>query len=329
MPKTLLRAACEAFQTPAVSIASLRSLYARRQTLYEHQAWARTCLGLQSLDAHPISLRARESMLLADTDWRNAKALHHPILGLPTLAMAFLKPILASVCVGLTARRSSAGGTTWCAWRSRFVRARCLPRRPSTGWVRQRSATRCTALGNTLGACCARGFCATAWPSRTIGVRSTRCSTGGSRCICCSAPFMAAKWPPGAAAVGRYADGLVGQAGLRVDEAGSGDRPLDCLCPGSAYRIAFDLRAGQKVMTLQAAMPRDADFKQHLCADIDGFSLHAAVRCAADDRQALEQLCRYITRPSLANERVQTNAAGQVVLKHSRPLGATAPPTWC
>jgi len=42
---------------------------------------------------------------------------------------------------------------------------------------------------------------------------------------------------------------------------------------------------------------------------------HAAVRCAADDRQALEQLCRYITRPALANERVQTNAAGQVVLK--------------
>jgi hypothetical protein len=31
------------------------------------------------------------------------------------------------------------------------------------------------------------------------------------------------------------------------------------------------------------------------------------VRCGADDRQALEQLCRYITRPALANRRVQTN----------------------
>ena len=51
VPKTLLRAVCEAFQTPAVSIGSLRSLYARRQTLYEHQAWARTYLGLQDLDA--------------------------------------------------------------------------------------------------------------------------------------------------------------------------------------------------------------------------------------------------------------------------------------
>ena len=42
---------------------------------------------------------------------------------------------------------------------------------------------------------------------------------------------------------------------------------------------------------------------------------HAAVRCDADERQRLEQLCRYITRPALANERVQINSAGQVVLK--------------
>jgi hypothetical protein len=87
----------------------------------------------------------------------------------------------------------------------------------------------------------------------------------------------------------------------------------------TTYRIAFGPRAGQKVLTVQGAMHRDADFKQHLCADIDGFSLHAAVRCGADDRQALEQLCRYITRPALANERVQTNAAGQVVLKLKTP----------
>ena len=38
------------------------------------------------------------------------------------------------------------------------------------------------------------------------------------------------------------------------------------------YRFAFGPRAGQKVLMVQAAMPRDADFKQPLCADIDGFS---------------------------------------------------------
>ncbi len=80
----------------------------------------------------------------------------------------------------------------------------------------------------------------------------------------------------------------------------------------------------QRLM-VQGAMPRDKGFEQALCADISGFSLHAAVRCSADDRQALEQLCRYITRPALANERVQPNAAGQVVLKLKTPPGATAP----
>lgn len=42
-------------------------------------------------------------------------------------------------------------------------------------------------------------------------------------------------------------------------------------------------RAGQKVLMLQCAMPRDGDFKQTLCADNNGFSLHAAARCGADD----------------------------------------------
>jgi hypothetical protein len=44
---------------------------------------------------------------------------------------------------------------------------------------------------------------------------------------------------------------------------------------------------------------------------IDGFSLQVAMHCGADDSQALEQLCRYITRPVLTNERVQTKVAGQ------------------
>jgi len=43
----------------------------------------------------------------------------------------------------------------------------------------------------------------------------------------------------------------------------------------TTYGIAFGPRAGQKVLTVQGAMPRDADFKQSLCADIDGFSSHA------------------------------------------------------
>jgi len=43
------------------------------------------------------------------------------------------------------------------------------------------------------------------------------------------------------------------------------------------------------------------------------------VCCDAHERQRLAQPCRTITRPALANERVQCNAAGQVVLKLKSP----------
>jgi hypothetical protein len=46
---------------------------------------------------------------------------------------------------------------------------------------------------------------------------------------------------------------------------------------------------------------------------------HAAVRVESHDRKRLEQLCRYITRPALSDERVQLNAAGQVELKLKAP----------
>ena len=94
-------------------------------------------------------------------------------------------------------------------------------------------------------------------------------------------------------------------------------RPLQAAA--CTYRIAFGPRAGQKVFTVQGTVPRDAAFTQTLCANERRFSLHAAVRCDADERQRLEQLCRYITRPALANERVQINSAGQVVRKLKTP----------
>ena len=52
---------------------------------------------------------------------------------------------------------------------------------------------------------------------------------------------------------------------------------------------------------------------------MSGLTLHAAVRVQAHDRKRLEQLCRYITRPALSDERVQLNAAGQVELKLKTP----------
>jgi Putative transposase len=39
------------------------------------------------------------------------------------------------------------------------------------------------------------------------------------------------------------------------------------------------------------------------------------VRWGADQRKELEHLCRYITRPAIANERLKRNRAGDVVLQ--------------
>ena len=60
---------------------------------------------------------------------------------------------------------------------------------------------------------------------------------------------------------------------------------------------------------------RDEKTTAGLCADAHGFSLHAAVRCGADQRKALEHQCRYITRPAIANERLKRNGSGDVVLQ--------------
>ena len=94
-------------------------------------------------------------------------------------------------------------------------------------------------------------------------------------------------------------------------------RPLQAAA--LTYRIAFGPRAGHKVVTLRGAQPREAAARQRLCADIDGFSLHAAVHCEVHERKRLEHLCRYLTRPALSDERLQLDAAGQVMLELKTP----------
>ena len=85
------------------------------------------------------------------------------------------------------------------------------------------------------------------------------------------------------------------------------------------YRIALGPRAGQKVLSLQTVPRFEAQPTPQCCANQQGFSLHAAVRCAMNQRNKLEQLCRYITRPAIANDRLILNSAGDVVLQLKSP----------
>jgi len=49
-----------------------------------------------------------------------------------------------------------------------------------------------------------------------------------------------------------------------------------------------------------------------LCADLEGFSLHAAVRVAAGNRKQLEHLCRYAGRPAIAESRLRLLPDGRI-----------------
>jgi len=90
---------------------------------------------------------------------------------------------------------------------------------------------------------------------------------------------------------------------------------LDALGAASIqYRIAVGPQAGRKVLTVKlAAAAAASSVPRSFTVARDGFSLNAAVACAPHQRDRIERLCRYITRPALALERLSTNEAGQVV----------------
>ena len=86
------------------------------------------------------------------------------------------------------------------------------------------------------------------------------------------------------------------------------------------YRIAIGPNAGRKALTLRTVPAQPEPFASTLLAEQPGFSLHAATCCEANQRDKLEKLCRYITRPAIANERLSTNERGQVMYKFKQPF---------
>ena len=51
----------------------------------------------------------------------------------------------------------------------------------------------------------------------------------------------------------------------------------------------------------------------------------AGLQPPAHERKKLEHLCRYISRPAIANERLALNRAGQVVLTLRHPIEMARP----
>ena len=96
---------------------------------------------------------------------------------------------------------------------------------------------------------------------------------------------------------------------------GEDDNPLPHLL-GSAitYRIAVGPQQGRKVFTLQTLPDCSADFPAApALGQAAGFSLHAGVAVrAANQRDKLERLCRYVARPAVATRRLTLTRHGQI-----------------
>jgi hypothetical protein len=88
-------------------------------------------------------------------------------------------------------------------------------------------------------------------------------------------------------------------------------------------RVALGPEAGAPIARLgrpPANRPGRAAVTKELCAELDGFTLHAAVRIRAGESERLEHLCRYVTRPPLSLRRLSLLADGRVVHELRAPF---------
>ncbi len=79
-----------------------------------------------------------------------------------------------------------------------------------------------------------------------------------------------------------------------------------------SYRIAVGPQQGRKVFTLQTLPGIEEDDRYAQVAKEAGFSLHAGVAAQAWERDKLERLCRYISRPAVSEKRLSMTSAGNI-----------------
>ena len=93
----------------------------------------------------------------------------------------------------------------------------------------------------------------------------------------------------------------------------------DLLGHSITYRIALGAHQGRKAFTLQTvpAVARGDD--NSAVAKAAGFSLHAGVASEAHEREKLERLCRYITRPAVSSERLSLTSQGNIRYRLKTP----------
>ncbi len=119
--------------------------------------------------------------------------------------------------------------------------------------------------------------------------------------------------------------GLMGEESeLDVSAPTESQGLLPLLCAASIQgRSALGSEPGAKIERRgipEMAIPGRSVVIKELCAELDGFSLHAAVKIDAGQASRLEHLCRYITRPPLSNKRLSLTPDGRVVHELRAPF---------
>jgi hypothetical protein len=91
--------------------------------------------------------------------------------------------------------------------------------------------------------------------------------------------------------------------------------------------VGTGARHGCRITRIRGA-PANVDvlLMGRLCAQIEGYNLQAATRLAANDRDGLERMARYLARPPIATDRLSLREDGRLELRLKRPWrdGTTA-----
>ena len=120
-----------------------------------------------------------------------------------------------------------------------------------------------------------------------------------------------------ALAVRRKVGALLSRRGL--EEWEGEPSAWDRLCAASVEgRIALGPKRGWRVGRV-GDEPVLLGARRGLCAEAEGYNVHAEVRVGAGDRPGLERLCRYLLRPALAAERLRETPDGHLVYALERP----------
>jgi len=101
---------------------------------------------------------------------------------------------------------------------------------------------------------------------------------------------------------------------LNLDSGGEGgDAVLKDLQGHSIqHRIAVGPHKGRKAFMLQSLPPLTGDHAGESLAKAAAFSLHAGVATEAHQRNKLERIARYITRPPVSIERLSLTSQGHI-----------------